>query len=99
VLDDGGVAACDDRRLTEPCDRFANVVYVLARVGDDEVTRLGLSEFHSVFVRDERVRRGCPCSIPRIDLAVVDRPDSLVSEHHLGHAVAPDKPSDVSKLL
>ncbi len=91
VLENRGVASRHDLLRTEPGHGLADVVQVLARVGDDEVARIDLRKASGGlggYMRDGLRRPG---PVVRVDLTVVNGADAGRGEVCFRHAVAPDQ--------
>ena len=81
MLDDGGVSTSYNLLITKPCDRLANIFDILASICYNDISSINLCERAGRFWRNKRYSSVCPNPVIRIDLPVMNTPDTGFLKH------------------
>ncbi len=99
MFDNSRVTTRHDLRITKPCDRFAHVLNIFARVGYYYVASVNLGERHGCFRSDEGNGFCRPNSVVRVNLTVVDAANTRFRKYGFGQAIASHEFGDIPKCF
>ena len=88
--------ARDDLRFSDPRNRLANILDVLAGIGNHQIARIDLGEFFGFFCRDKGLCLRCPDAVIGVNLSVMDAPNPRLHEIGLRHSVAAHQFAEVT---